>query len=67
MPASVEMESSFCKERRFQTAEVSRGRFGKRPSLLMHPGGYAVTAIGLDRCRATAQSAEQNDGRDERK
>jgi hypothetical protein len=34
---------------------------------LMHSRGYAVAAIRPQRCRATAQSAEQDDGRNERK
>src|SRR5437763_15529353 len=47
-----------------QTPLAARGRAA---SSLMHARGYAVAAIGLDRRRATGESAEQDDGYDKRK
>ena len=69
MPASDEMESGFCFRPPLEGRALSRPIIWDDtavvPPVLMHPGGYAVTAIGPDTCRAAAEGAENYDRRDE--
>ena len=69
MPASDKMESGF------SFLPPLEGRAPSRPNIwddtavvppvLMHAGGYAVTAVGPDARRATAERAENQDRGDE--
>jgi len=70
MPASNEMESSFsfpvlepaCPQAAHNAeASIDGGAKGAPVSRLMHARRYAVTAIGLDARRATAEGAENQD------
>jgi hypothetical protein len=76
MPASDEMESGFSRPETPCCREASRsgdlqspnfwvGDFKSPLLVLVHAGGYAVTAVGPDTRRATAEGAENHDRRDE--
>jgi hypothetical protein len=78
MPASEKMESSFsssetrCGRDASRSGDLQspnlRGRFQiAPPCLLVHARRYAVTAIGLDARRATAEGAEKHNRRNEGK